>query len=111
MYTTNKEIISDILADITYASAHWVATIKNSIPEEKLTGPCVEDKWFNCLLIGGSLTVYTIDDEKFTINFKDLSKAVSKVRKMDCFKDENGWDCNFADCILQYACFDELVYD
>ena len=115
-YISNKQIVKDILCDVTYASAYWVASIDTDIPTSKLTGDSREEKWFDCVDKGGHLIVTTIDPDfdndkqVFYISYKDLSKAASTVRKFQHYKDTSSWDGMFADNILQIACFDEVVY-
>lgn len=112
MYITNDQIMQDILADITYASASWCMAIRPSIKVND--GETVEDKWFNCLKRNGKLFIWEYDGNivtKHEICYRDLSRAISVVRKMPSYKDETSWDGMFADAILQTAVFGEIVYD
>lgn len=111
-YITNQQIMENILADMTYASAHWIQEVQTSIPRNDLQGTCIEDKWFDCLNRGGQLIIIDNEDyEKHAINFKQLSKAISSIRHQPQFKDEMSWDETFADSIIQTAVFGELVFD
>ena len=111
-YITDQQIMVDILADMIYASAHWIQEIQTSIPWNNLQGECVEDKWFNCLHCGGELIIIDNEDyEKHTVNFRQLLKAISFIRHQPQFKDESSWDGTFADSIIQTAVFGELVFD
>lgn len=120
-YISNKQIVKDILCDVTYASAYWATSIRTDIPTNELTGDSREAKWFDCVDKGGHLIVTTIDPvfnddndkgkQVFYISYKDLSKATSTVRKFQRYKDINYWDELFADAILQIACFNEIIYD
>jgi len=110
-YITNEQIMSNILADMTYASAHWISEVRTSISYKLLIGECVEDKWFNCLKNGGKLIIIDNEDyEEHTVNFKQLSKAISSVRHQPRFKDETSWDEYFVDNIIQIAVFGEVVF-
>ena len=111
-YVTNNQIMENILADITYACAHWIQQIETSIPYVKLNGKCVEDKWFDSLQRGGKLII--IDNDEYNIHpitYTNLSKAISLVRKYPQFKYETSWDETFADCIMQIAIFNEIIFD
>ena len=112
MYINNKQIIKNILCDTTYACAHWIQEIKTSIPVKDLIGSSIEEKWYNCLNHGGKLIIIDNEDyNKYEIDLKQLSKAVSTVRKYPKFKYETNWDGTFADCIMQIAVFNEIVFD
>lgn len=103
--------ISCVLADATYACVYWCRTIATSMDYTKLKGEYREDKWLDCLKQGGSLILYSEDlDEPVTINYSQLKKAYRTVCKMDTFKDVNERDGRFADCIIQIAAFDEVVF-
>lgn len=111
-YITNQQIMSNVLADMIYASAHWIQEIHTSIPYNKLQGLCVEDKWFDCLSRGGKLIITDNEDyKKHEIGFKQLSKAISSIRNQPRFREETSWDETFTDSIVQTAVFNEIVFD
>ena len=111
-YTTNQQIMSNVLADMIYASAYWIQEVRTSIPYVKLQGTCVEDKWFDCLSRGGKLIIIDNENyEKHEINFKQLSKAIFSIKNLSQFKDETAWDETFTDSIIQTAIFGKLIFN
>lgn len=110
---TNDEIIQDILCDITYASTYWVISIQPSIKYKELIGNSIEEKWYNCISKSGYLIIKENDEDIYPIHklyYSDLDKAVSKIRKLPQFLIETSWDETFADAILQYAIFNDIIY-
>lgn len=111
---TNDKIIQDILCDITYASAYWVISIQPSIEYKELIGNSIEEKWYDCISKSGYLIIKENDENTYPIYklyYSDLDKAVSKIRKLPQFLIETSWDGIFADAILQYAIFNDIIYD
>lgn len=110
---TNDKIIQDILCDITYASAYWVISIQPSIEYKELIGNSIEEKWYDCISKSGYLIIKENDEDTYSIHklyYSDLDKAVSKIRKLPQFLIKTSWDGIFADAILQYAIFNDIIY-
>ena len=110
LYVKNETIMSNILADATYACAHWCIEISPSCSYNLLVGNCVEDKWMDCLQKGGSLKVMDDEGKCHYIMKKDLSRAITLIRSWPRYKDENNWDGEFADAIIQTAVYGEVVF-
>ena len=111
-YVTNQQIMQDILVDMTYACASWIQQVKTSIKYNDLLGKSVEDKWYNCLECGGKLIIIDNEDyDKHEVDYKQLSKAISIIRKKPCFKDDTNWDEIFVNNIIQTAIFGEVIFD
>jgi hypothetical protein len=69
----------------------------------------------DCLLVGGSVEFYDIeepDDEHFTLTLQKLRDGIKiymdKGHTIEYFKDQK--DAGDDDCILQYSLFGKLVY-
>lgn len=125
----NKEDLVNLLCVAT-ESSNWlgIKTLKNErhlderYSPEYLEERCIEEKWADRLLAGGSIVCIDYDDEdedgkpvRYVLNLDDIKKGLTKaamgeaVRDWADFCDENDdyFTCNN---LMQVCIFGEVIY-
>jgi hypothetical protein len=125
---TREELV-DLFTTATYGSS-WlgIKTLKNErhldeqYSPEYLEERCIEEKWADRLLAGGSIVCIDYDDEdedgkpvRYVLNLDDIKKGLTKaamgeaVRDWADFCDENDdyFTCNN---LMQVCIFGEVIY-
>lgn len=110
---TLKDITCEIVESLPYSWPLW----HNDAPEfekYKDTDMFLCDKVFDIIINGGSVKVTDIEEDaepKYELTLERLIKGIEKNAI------ERPWDSNLesmdgitADCILQYAIFDEVIF-
>lgn len=119
----DKEFLVDLLSTATYG-CDW-AMVKTPVSErhlddkfsqEYLDNRCLEEKWADRLLSGGTIIVYDVEDETRTsINLEQIKEGLLKAKFKEAPADwedfVNGRD-DYYTCnnLLQIILFGEVVY-
>jgi len=123
----DDQFLEDILVTaLEGGSNYWIdkIVIQPKDPNQEKPAGMPKSIWmFEIIKYNGYLLIYNGDDIKLTrtLRMRDLQNGIEKY--IQCYKndvlnifcdgltlDAGQFDANMADCVLQYAVFNELIY-
>ncbi|SHI60892.1 hypothetical protein SAMN02745671_01131 [Anaerovibrio lipolyticus DSM 3074] len=105
---TIEEKLLDVLADATYACSYWAGRL--DYEKEKLTKgkyEYFEERLVDCLMNGGKVTYYDIEDnEPYVLTLDKFKEGIAKLEK------EHDWEYweDYSDEVLQVCLFGKVVF-
>lgn len=109
-----REDIVDILADATYTTAYWCCALHYDTDEYKKLrqeGDSFEDVIAKMLMHGNSIYFEDNEEEEnYELTFNSLKKGIEIAIDNGYVKDIDNIDGEEADCIIQCALFNDVVF-